>query len=55
MKNMNKDLCMIIMSYIIKNKYKLLDYINDNNDKFYWDNLLLNKNTINFLSRNKEK
>jgi len=46
MKNMNKDLCMIIASYIITHKYKLLDYIN--NDKLSKNRLGFNKNAINY-------
>ena len=42
---MNKDICSLIASYIIKDTYELLDWINKS--RLHIDLLPLNKNSIN--------
>ena len=46
---MNKDICSLIASYIIKDTYELLDWINKS--RLHIDLLPLNKNSINYLEK----
>ena len=50
---LNNDICHIIASYLIKPKYKLLDWIDI--DDINYRELSFNKNAIDFLKENPQK